>query len=62
MTGEEFNNKMINEIWLVWVPFVWSEINDKKEQFIRYSACYDSLKEENVTRLKEALAKVKITY
>ncbi|MFA5916724.1 MAG: aminotransferase class I/II-fold pyridoxal phosphate-dependent enzyme [Candidatus Gracilibacteria bacterium] len=62
MTGEEFNNKMINEIGLVGVPFVGSEINDKKEQFIRYSACYDSLKEENVTRLKEALAKVKITY
>lgn len=61
-TSEEFNNKMINLVWLVWVPFVWSEINWKKEQFIRYSACYDSLKDENITRLKEALAKVNIIY
>lgn len=61
-TSEEFNNAMINAIGLVWVPFVWSEINWKKEQFIRYSACYDSLKEENITRLKDALTKVNISY
>ncbi|MDD3303055.1 MAG: aminotransferase class I/II-fold pyridoxal phosphate-dependent enzyme [Candidatus Gracilibacteria bacterium] len=61
-TSEEFNNKMINLIGLVGVPFVGSEIDGKKEQFIRYSACYDSLKEENVTRLKNALSKITITY
>lgn len=61
-SSEDFNNKMINAIWLVWVPFVWSEVNWVKEQFIRYSACYDSLKESNVSRLKEALNKVKIEY
>ena len=61
-SSEDFNNKMINAIWLVWVPFVWSEVDWKKEQFIRYSACYDSLKESNVIRLKEALSKVKIEY
>ena len=60
--SEDFNNKMINQIWLVWVPFVWSEVNWKKEQFIRYSACYDSLNPKNVIRLKEALTKVKISY
>lgn len=61
-TWEEFNSKMINTIWLVWVPFVGSEVNWKKEQFIRYSACYDSLKPENIARLKEALSKVEISY
>jgi hypothetical protein len=60
--SEDFNNKMINAIWLVWVPFVGSEVNGEKEQFIRYSACYDSLKPENISRLKEALTKVKISY
>lgn len=59
-SSEDFNNKMINAVWLVWVPFVWSEIDWKKEQFIRYSACYDSLKASNVERLKEALSKVEI--
>lgn len=61
-SSEDFNNKMINAIWLVWVPFVGSEVNGEKEQFIRYSACYDSLNPNNVTRLKEALAKVRISY
>lgn len=61
-TSEEFNNAMINAIWLVWVPFVWSAVDWKNEQFIRYSACYDSLKPENVTRLKDALKKVNISY
>ena len=58
----KFNKLMINKIWLVWVPFTWSEINWINEQFIRYSACYDAEKQENVDRLKEALNKVKISY
>ncbi|MDD5769929.1 MAG: aminotransferase class I/II-fold pyridoxal phosphate-dependent enzyme [Candidatus Gracilibacteria bacterium] len=59
---EDFNNKMINTIGLVGVPFTGSEIDGEKEKFIRYSACYDSLKQENVERLKKALSKVKINY
>lgn len=59
---EEFNSKMIYKVWLVGVPFVWSEIAWENEQFIRYSACYDALEQENVDRLKEALSKVKIEY
>jgi hypothetical protein len=61
-TSEQFNNTMINAIWLVWVPFVWSEVEWKKEQFIRYSACYDSLNKENLTRLNNSLKKVNISY
>ena len=61
-TSEEFNKKMINEIGLVWVPFVGSEINWKKEQFIRYSACYDALNHKNIERLKSALQKIEIKY
>ncbi len=61
-TSEQFNSKMIDEIGLVWVPFTWSEVNGKPEQFIRYSACYDALNPENIARLKEALSKVKIGY
>ncbi|NDK07785.1 aminotransferase class I/II-fold pyridoxal phosphate-dependent enzyme [Candidatus Gracilibacteria bacterium] len=61
-TSEEFNNAMINAIGLVGVPFVGSAVDGKNEQFIRYSACYDSLKPENVTRLKDALKKVNISY
>jgi hypothetical protein len=60
--SEDFNNKMINAIWLVWIPFEWSEVNWKKEQFIRYSACYDSLNPENASKLEKALNKVKISY
>jgi hypothetical protein len=58
----QFNGKMINKIGLVWVPFTGSEIDWETEKFIRYSACYDALNPENVSRLKEALSKVKISY
>ena len=61
-TWEDFNWLMINTVWLVWVPFVWSEVNWEKEQFIRYSACYDAEKPENIERLKKALSKVEISY
>ena len=61
-SSEEFNSKMIDKVWLVWVPFVWSEINWIKEQFIRYSACYNALNPNNIIRLKEALSKVNISY
>lgn len=53
---------MIYKIGLVGVPFVGSEVEGSKEQFIRYSACYDALNEQNVERLKEALSKVKLEY
>jgi hypothetical protein len=58
----QFNGKMINKIGLVWVPFTGSEIDWETEKFIRYSACYDALNPENVSRLKEALSKVEISY
>lgn len=61
-TSEEFNSKMIDKIGLVWVPFVGSEVKWKREQFIRYSACYDALNSDNVDRLKDALSKVIINY
>ncbi len=58
----DFNKLMINKIGLVWVPFSGSEIDGEKEQFIRYSACYDAENEANIKRLKEALSKVDIKY
>jgi aspartate/methionine/tyrosine aminotransferase len=62
LSSEDFNNKMINKIGLVWVPFVWSDIDWQREQFIRYSACYDALKIKNIDRLRDTLNKVKIEY
>ena len=59
---EQFNKVMINTVGLVWVPYVWSEVNWEKEQFIRYSACYNAEKSENISRLKNALSKVEIKY
>ncbi len=61
-SSEDFNGLMINKIGLVWVPFISSEIDGSREQFIRYSACYDALNPENVERLKQALNKVTISY
>jgi len=61
-SAEEFNAKMIDIVGLVGVPFVGSEINGKKEQFIRYSACYNALDEEKLRILKEALKKINISY
>lgn len=61
-TSEQFNQKMIEAVGLVGVPFVGSEIHGKKEQFIRYSACYNALDEEKVKILKDALKKINISY
>lgn len=61
-TSEQFNQKMIEVVGLVGVPFVGSEINGEKEQFIRYSACYNALDEQKVKILKEALGKINISY
>lgn len=56
--SEEYNKKIITVIWVVWVPFS----GEWWEQFIRYSACYDIEKSENIERLKDALSKVEIKY
>lgn len=61
-TSEEFNNKMISKIWLVWVPFIWAEIDWKKEQFIRYTVCSSFEDEKFAKRVSDALDKVKVEY
>ncbi len=62
-SSEEFNKMMIEEIWLVWVPFVWSELKDwTKEQFIRYSVCAPFEDKDFADRVKNALDKVNIGY
>jgi len=53
---------MIETIWLVGVPFVGSTVRNEKEQFIRYSACYNSLEPEKLEILKQALNKIQISY
>lgn len=56
--SEEYNKKVITEIWVIWVPFS----GQKGEQFIRYSACYDAFDEVKIAKLKEVLSRLTISY
>ena len=56
--SEEYNKKIISLTGVIGVPFS----GQSGEQFIRYSACYDALNPENITKLKNALARVTISY
>lgn len=62
-SAEQFNNIMIDTIWLVWIPFMWSQLeNGDNENFIRYSVCAPFEDDNFVLKVKNALLNIKITY
>jgi len=75
--SEEFNQKMINSLGVVGVPFTGADsrslhtsilknkgnkISGKPEQFIRYSVCSDFENPEIQEKVKTALSKIEIGY
>jgi hypothetical protein len=56
--AEEYNKEIIIKTWVVWVPFS----GQKGEQFIRYSACYDAFDEAKISKLKDVLSRVEVSY
>jgi len=61
-SSEEFNQLMIKELGVVWVPFTGAEVSGVPEQFIRYSVCSDFENIEIQEKVKTALSKVEIGY